>query len=202
MSDAVKSRSSRDLIVVTIIGVVFGIAGGIVWSIVAPRETVEADETGGVFALALSDAPIGADMWFMLIGVVIGAVFAILAMTRFFKSVIGTWLGVIVGSIVGTFIMFYFGSWLSNRSNLDPSELAPGQATQLPLELTATGVLFVWPVTTLFIVGLYGWFQSKRENPSQANSVVSSAASESTASEATSSQSSPDSIPKDGDTSN
>lgn len=151
----------REVFFLTLLAGGLGAVGGIVWGLVAPRAQIAGVEAERVSTDPMSSAPIGADMTFLIIAVVCAVLLTLVALKIGFKNLLASWFGVLIGSFLGTLVLYLVGIWVGNLNVVDPVDLAVGETTDSALTIRATGVLFVWPLVAMALVAIVSWWRSR-----------------------------------------
>ena len=135
---------------------VLGPVVGLVWGAVAPKLSVPAlaaNSDASVHAL------IGADAWFLLVGGLAGALVTLVAVAFVGEPGPGVTAGLAAGGMVAAVIADRIG-YLSQRGATSDALRAlgahPGGAliSEIDFRVRALGVLTVWPIASLAVVGL------------------------------------------------
>lgn len=134
------------LITGSVLGLVLGPLVGVLWLWIAP--TPVAINTDGAIYLKDQDtkAFIAADGWFLVIGLVVGAITGCVLYWRF-NGGIATLLGLTVGAMGGAFIAWKVGVALGPEPLEATVTGVPDQGTlDMPIGIRAKGVLMGWPL--------------------------------------------------------
>jgi hypothetical protein len=133
-----------------------GPAVGLVWAAVAPKLSISALAAG---ADSTFRAQVGADAWFLLVGAVAGVVCAVLAVTLVGEPGPAVTAGLAVGGLAAAFIADRVG-YLSERGATHEALRALGAhpsgalIAEIDFRIRALGVVMVWPIASLAVVGL------------------------------------------------
>ncbi|MBB5964792.1 hypothetical protein [Planomonospora venezuelensis] len=137
----------RDFAVTLLALGLLGAAGGVLWSLLAPRPPYAVTERGPVLADPSTQALIAADGWF---AVVTGGLGLVCGAAGYALSRRGRPLAVLLGLVVGGMAAAYLTLAVGGAVNPGAATVtASGQGVPLvpgPLKLTAYGVLVSWPV--------------------------------------------------------
>jgi hypothetical protein len=136
--------------------VLLGPAAGLVWAAVAPKLSVPALAAGSD---ATFRAQIGADAWFLLVGALAGALCALLAALALGEPGPHVAAGLAVGGLAAAFVadrVAYLSERGATSHALHAIGAHPGGAliSELDFRIRALGVLTVWPIASLAVVGL------------------------------------------------
>jgi hypothetical protein len=139
---------------------VAGVLVGVVWRALAPMVTGVVSISGGQKSAFLVDPEtkgfVGQDGTFAVCAVVAGALLGLAAFTWFRRrGPVGAALALAGAGIGAAYLASWFGSWLGpgHGSIFAAAQNVPNNGTfDLPLQLGATGVLWLWPAVA---VGLY-----------------------------------------------
>lgn len=135
---------------------VAGVVAGFVWHALVPLTIYEVTDDRGSFATERGLAAfIAADAWFVIIGIVLGALCGLISW-RWFAGL--GWPIVplaIVGSAVMGLVCWGVGSWLG-PSPLDPRlvNAIPGQTLPIELTVRAPAALLAWPLAAVLVIML------------------------------------------------
>ena len=136
--------------------VLLGPAAGLVWAAVAPKLSIPALAANSDAAF---HALIGADAWFLLVGGLAGVLVALVAVAFVGEPGPGVTTGLAVGGLVAAIVADRIG-YLSQRGATTDALRAlgahPGGAliSEIDFRLRALGVITVWPIASLAVVGL------------------------------------------------
>ncbi|GGP76930.1 hypothetical protein GCM10010140_00980 [Streptosporangium pseudovulgare] len=140
-------RHVRDFAVTVLALAALGVAAGAVWSLLAPRPPYAVTGQGRVLADPTTQALIAADGWFAVVTGVLGVACGVAgyALSRRRRPV-AVVLGLAAGGLLGSHLALAAGRAL-NLGAADVVGSAPAgvQLVPGPLNLTAHGVLYVWP---------------------------------------------------------
>ena len=141
-----------------------GAPAGLVWGAAAPKLSIPALAANSD---AVFHAQIGADAWFLLVGGVAGALTAVVAMLVIGRESPGMAVGLAVGGAVGAIIadrVGYLHERDATRAALAAIGAHPSGATisEIDFRIRAVGVLTVWPLAALVVLGLIVAMRSAR----------------------------------------
>ncbi len=148
---AKTSRPRREglqaLVAGTALGAVLGPVVGVLWLWIAPTPTaINAD---GLIYLKDQNTKefIAADGWFLVIGLVVGAICGGLIFWKYRTAPLSAVLGLTAGALAGAFIAWKVGEALGPPP-LDSTVVGipEGGTVQMPISLRAKGVLCGWPL--------------------------------------------------------
>jgi len=151
-----KDGELATAIVTALFVTLLGPAAGLVWSAVSPRLSVQS-------LIASSDAAfhplIGADAWFLLVGGVAGAICTLLALVVGKRDGPGLALGLAAGGMAAAFVADRIGYLDDHQSTLMAlralgAQPGGGFAAEIDFRIRALGVLTVWPLASLVVLGI------------------------------------------------
>ncbi|HVQ18567.1 MAG TPA: hypothetical protein VMT27_05970 [Actinomycetes bacterium] len=157
--------SSARVCAVTVLG---GLAGGLVmgllWWQVTPSVWLQVRSDGGYPEPSASGRWFAADGWFLILGVVLGAVLGLGAWLRGRNHPVGAVFGITIGGLLGAVLAWWVGSALGppDAQSLLASA-ANGTRIELALGLRAMGVLLVPAITGLLAFVLLAAAASPRD---------------------------------------
>jgi hypothetical protein len=169
------SRRALIGLVVALAGsALLGLAGGLIWSEIAPRAALQEISAGTAEVVNVETrAFIGADGWFCVIAGVAGLLTGVLgylagiARRDAFTRVTVT-IGLIAGAVAGSFVML----WLGQRIGLGTyqhqlAKAAVGARFNASLALGAKSALVFWPLLTsiVIVVAEVGRSRDQRAEP-------------------------------------
>jgi uncharacterized membrane protein YdcZ (DUF606 family) len=143
-------------VVTAVYAMVLGAAAGLVWGAVAPKLSVPALAANSDAAF---HALIGADAWFLLVGGLAGALVALVAVAFVGEPGPEMTVGLALGGLVAAVIADRIG-YLSQRGATTDALRALGAhpggtlISEIDFRIRALGVLTVWPIASLAVVGL------------------------------------------------
>ena len=147
-----------------IYAVVLGGAVGLVWAAVAPKLSVPALAAGSD---ATFRAQVGADAWFLLVGAIAGVVCALMAVAFAGEPGPEITIALAVGGMVGAIVADRIG-YLSERGATGHALRVLGAhpsgslISEIDFRVRALGVLTIWPIASLAVVGLVMAINSTR----------------------------------------
>ena len=136
--------------------VLLGGAAGLVWAAVAPKLSVPALAAGSD---ATFRAQVGADAWFLLVGGVAGLLCTLMAVALDGEPGPQMTTALAIGGIAAAFVADRVG-YLSERGATSHALRALGAhpdgslIAEIDFRIRALGVLTVWPLASLAVVGL------------------------------------------------
>ena len=135
------------------VSAVLGLLMGLLWHLVAPKVPLYADSTAIYLLDPEGEQAIAADMYFAMIGIVIGAALGALAyrQSRGRGGGVSVPVGLTAGGLLGGYIAMRLGVALGPGKNIvaTAKSVALGKTFYAPLALTAKGVLLAWPAAAL-----------------------------------------------------
>ena len=136
--------------------VLLGGAAGLVWAAVAPKLSVPLLAAGSD---ATFRAQVGADAWFLLVGALAGVVCALMAVALVGEPGPEVAAALAVGGLVAAFVADRVG-YLSQQGATGHALRAIGAhadgaiVSEIDFRVRALGVLTVWPIASLAVLGL------------------------------------------------
>ena len=133
---------------------VLGTPAGLVWEAVSPKVQVIARDGGVFYANPEGSAPIAADGYFALVGVVAGVICGFVIFFRARRHGVGAVIGLVAGGVLASLVAWRLGHLLGPGELAESAKSAKdGVPFSGPLELRAYGVLLMWPLasTTVFL---------------------------------------------------
>jgi hypothetical protein len=141
---------------VVVVGLLLVGAGlGVLWHLIAPTVPLVVDENGELAFVDVSVPQefIGSDGWFAVIAALAGLVTGIVVWGRARRQPFGALLGMAVGGVLASVVMWRVGVYLGPPelpSASDPN-LAVGDMIEAPRRLGAKGLLALWPAVAVAI---------------------------------------------------
>jgi hypothetical protein len=165
-ADLLPARTRRSELVtgllVGVYAIVLGPVAGLVWAALAPKVSIAALRAGSSETF---QAQIGADAWFLLVGGLAGVAVALVAVAFAGEPGPGVTVGVAIGGLGAAFVADRIG-YLSERTATTHALLGahPGGAviSEIDFRIRALGVLTVWPLVSLAVIGLVIAINSSR----------------------------------------
>jgi hypothetical protein len=136
--------------------VLVGGAAGLVWAALAPKLSVPALVAGSD---ATFRAQVGADAWFLLVGALAGVLCTLMALAFAGEPGPAVAIALAVGGLIAALVADRIG-YLSERGATSHALHAigahPGGSliSEIDFRVRALGVLTVWPIASLAVVGL------------------------------------------------
>lgn len=136
-----------------IMGVVVGVAFGVIWWRLAPRVPLVVRPDRAVPQGVQPDGYLGADLAFAILAVIAGIAIAVgLARMRREHLLSVLWAALLAGAI-GTALMWFVGERLGS---VDIEGLAATTSTDIvvdaPLQVSMPALLLMWPITSALVV--------------------------------------------------
>jgi hypothetical protein len=159
-------RGALTALVVAVCGVVLGL----LWLWLAPRIPLVSDGKAVYLKDSEGEQAVGADGTFVLLGLGLGVLTALIAFWRCRRGGIGIVLGLAVGGVLGSLLAWRVGVWLGPTQDIVAHAKQAGAKKVFdgPLALQAKGALLVWPIAaTLAHLGLTTAFGPRDPEPTQ-----------------------------------
>jgi hypothetical protein len=132
--------------------VVVGLLAGVVWLMVAPRPVYVLAAGEAVLDPFTSHAYFDADGRFAVVALVAGAICGAVAFALFRGRGIGALIGLTVGGALAAVVAWRLGHWLGPDPVVDQiGHLAEGARVEAPLNISARGVLLLWPMASVLV---------------------------------------------------
>jgi hypothetical protein len=151
-----RDRDVSAGLLTAVYAILLGPAAGLVWAAVAPKLSIPALAANSDAAF---HALIGADAWFLLVGGLAGVIVALGAVAFVGEPGPAVTTGLALGGLVAAIVADRIG-YLSQRGATTDALRAlgahPGGAliSEIDFRLRALGVITVWPIASLAVVGL------------------------------------------------
>jgi uncharacterized membrane protein YeaQ/YmgE (transglycosylase-associated protein family) len=126
-----------------------GVVVGLVWWRLAPTAQVRLEAEGGFFVDPDPETYIASDVWFAVLSLVAGAVAGVLLWRLVHRAAVAGVLGLAVGGTVGALVAAWIGQRLGHTDPAAVAKLPAGSLVHVSLEVQATAVLFVLPLSAL-----------------------------------------------------
>lgn len=140
-----------------------GLALGLLWLWLAPRVPLVSDDTAVFLQNSEGEEAIGATGTFVLLGLVFGAVAALVVFLLRRRGGIGLVVGLALGGLFGSLLAWGIGVWCGPGSDVvaRAKEAGQGVTFDAPLELHGAGAaVLAWPIAAmavhLALTGLFG----------------------------------------------
>jgi hypothetical protein len=147
---------------------VCGVVLGMLWLWLAPRIPLVSDGKAVYLKDSEGEQAIGADGTFVLLGLGIGVLTALVAFWRCRRGGIGIVLGLAVGAVLGSLLAWRIGVWLGPTQDIvaHAKQVGAKKVFDGPLTLQAKGALLAWPIAaTLAHLGLTTGFGPRDPQP-------------------------------------
>jgi hypothetical protein len=129
---------------------VAGVLAGLVWKLVAPRAQIRIDTDGsGYYVDPSPQAYIRADLWFVVISVVVGLAAGALVSRYLRKYPVPAVTGLAVGGLLASIAMWQVGKFLGPLDRAAALNAKPGTIVLDSLDLGAKGLLLVLPLVAV-----------------------------------------------------
>ncbi|MCC3778976.1 ABC transporter permease [Streptomyces sp. UNOB3_S3] len=159
----------RQAAVVLVAVTVAGVLMGLLWAWLAPRVPLISDGKAVYLKNTEGEQAIGADGWFGLLGLVLGALSAALVFLFRRAGGIAIVVGLAVGSLLASLVAWRLGIRLGPTSDVVAHARAVGKGVvfDAPLRLGAKGMLLAWPMAAMAAhLGLTALFGPRDPEPS------------------------------------
>lgn len=150
-------RRGRDLGVFVDVGVVFavfavlGLLGALLWRWLTPLPYYVKVGSGGSMAPEVMTRQVGIDGWFFVIALVLGLLAGAVLTWWARREPVLTVLAIVLGAAVASFVMVHLGRALGPGDVAQALARAkPGAHVPVPLQVHATGVIYVWMIAGAF----------------------------------------------------
>ena len=149
--------------------VLSGVLGGVLWFFIArhPCWVIQSDGSALISERDLAEY-FSTDLWFVIIGAVIGLALGIIAFIWF--RTLGGWVTIVAGSgsAIAAFIALGIG-WLLSPGPLAPRLAAaiPGEHVAIDFSLRSPSAILVWPFVAMIPILLLASFLPDPEDPSR-----------------------------------
>lgn len=143
---------------VTVTGLLLGLA----WLWLAPRVPLVSDGKAVYLENTEGEHAVGADGTFVLLGLALGAVWALLVFLLFRRGGVPLVAALAVGGLLGSVIAWRLGVALGPTTDVvaHAREVGKGVTFDGPLQLRAKGALLAWPTAAMLVhlalTGLFG----------------------------------------------
>jgi hypothetical protein len=156
-----RRRALIGLVVALAGSALLGLAGGLVWSEIAPRALLQEISAGTAEVVnAETRAFIGADGWFCVIGAVAGLLAGIIGYRtgiarRGSATRTAVTIGLILGAVAGSYAMLWLGQEIGlSAYQHQLADAATGATYTASLTLGAKSALAFWPLLTSVVIVL------------------------------------------------
>jgi hypothetical protein len=122
---------------------------GILWYVLAPLPRLVTRSDGVFLTGGETETAIAADGWFAVCSATVGLVAVLVVFARMRRARLGPLLGLAIGGLAGAILAWRLGVLLGPAGIAATAKgLSPGAHFNGPLNLSARGVLFAWPLTS------------------------------------------------------
>jgi DivIVA domain-containing protein len=133
-------------------GLVAGAVTGLAWKLVAPLPQFQVVDGRALSSEFDVESAIAADGWFAICAAVAGIVSAVVVFAAVRAARISALVGLTVGGLLASVLAWRVGVAIGPDSvRAAAAGLKDGQTFSGPLELSALGVLFSWPLTAVIV---------------------------------------------------
>lgn len=153
----VTERRARDLGVFVDVAVVFavfaglGAIGALLWRWLTPLPYYVKVESGGSMAPEVMTRQVGIDGWFFVIALVLGLLAGVALTWWARREPVLTVLAIVLSAALASFVMVHLGRALGPGDVAQALARAkPGAHIPVPLQVHATGVIYVWMIAGAF----------------------------------------------------
>jgi hypothetical protein len=154
-----RQRAIIGLLVALAGSAVLGLAGGLIWSEVAPRAMLQEVSAGTAEVVnAETRAFIGADGWFCLIAAIAGLLTGVIGhragiSRRPVATRVGVTVGLLAGAVAGAYVMLWLGQRIGQPAYQHRlADAAVGTTFSASLILGAKSALAFWPLLTGIVI--------------------------------------------------
>lgn len=149
MTDATRSELRTGAAIAASV-LLAGIPVAVVWWLLAPVPELTVAAGGVLFPQGETESAVAADGWFAICTATAGLVAALAVFARARRTRVGALLGLTVGGLAAALVAWRLGVLLGPGAALTTARhLAVGARFDGPLELSALGVLFAWPIASV-----------------------------------------------------
>lgn len=168
LSDVLPESGASDAAVATVTAAfvtLLGGAAGLIWAALAPKVSLTDVANGSSAAF---HAQIGADAWFLLVGGIAGALCAVIAWLVLRDETPGLAVGLAAGGTLAAVVADRVGYLTQAHRTIEALHrlgvVHPDGSTlsQIDFRIRAIGVLTVWPLAALIVLGLLVGVRSAR----------------------------------------
>ncbi len=147
----VAGREALDGVIVAVLVGVCGVVLGLLWVWLAPRVPLVSDGSAIYLKDSEGEQAIGADGWFTLLGLALGAVTAVGVFLWRRGGGIAVVVGLAVGGVLASVLAWRMGVWLGPPQNViaHAKQVGPNKVFYAPLQLRAKGALLAWPLASM-----------------------------------------------------
>lgn len=159
-------REVRDAVVAAVLVGVCGVVLGLLWLWLSPRVPLVSDGSAIYLKDSEGEQAVGADGWFTLLGLALGAVTA--GAVYWWRRAGGAAvvIGLAVGGALASLLAWRMGVWLGPPQNVveHARRIGPNKVFSAPLQLRAKGALLAWPIASMAVfLGLTSVFSPHDE---------------------------------------
>jgi hypothetical protein len=135
--------------------IVLGVAAGVAWALLAPEIQGQVTASGVTVRGAEARRQFSVNGWFAVVGAASGVALAIAAMLRHHRRPITALLTIVGAGVVGSAVAWRMGVVVGPGPVDDRAAGVPaGASLAVPLELSAPGVLLIWPIASVVAVAI------------------------------------------------
>lgn len=137
-----------------------GVPMGVMWVLLAPRTALSV-KNGSVIYAQVTEAAVGADLVFALLGIGCGLLVSSFALWRWRSAGVEVAVFVALGGVLGSALAWRIGCALiggdSDTGTISAAGRAEGVTFEGPLQLDSPGALGLWSLAGLVVVFLVFW---------------------------------------------
>jgi hypothetical protein len=146
-------RAVRDGAVIALGVAALGVVFGVLWQWAAPQVPLISDGTAVYLKDAEGEQPVGADGWFTLMGLGIGALAAGAVFWWRRAGGVAVVIGLAAGALAASVIAWRLGVALGPTQNViaHAKQVGAGKVFYAPLQLRAKAALLAWPIASMSV---------------------------------------------------
>ncbi|MHB2022398.1 MAG: hypothetical protein ACYCO3_03575 [Mycobacteriales bacterium] len=148
--------SGKMTALLTAVALVFlGAPVGLAWALLSPAPLVVITSSGAQFAHPEADTFFASDGYFLLIGLVVGALCGLVALGLRGLQPVGALVGLTLGGIGAALVAAHVGTRLHRRAFIAAlTHAQPGTYLHAFVTVRADGAYFAWPFAAVVVYGV------------------------------------------------